>query len=139
MSPFKEKVIEIIKSIPYGTVMSYGQVAVYAGAPRAAREVGWILNSLEEVSGIPWWRVTNDKGYLSIRGTKYNDKNTMKVLLEKEGLHINEDYTFDIVTYRYLPTIEELKAWKLSDEYLEMINQKYLRIPEDNDGQLGLL
>ena len=47
MSEFKQKVIEVVQNVPFGTVVSYGQVAVMIGVPRAARQVGWILNSTE--------------------------------------------------------------------------------------------
>src|SRR5438105_160774 len=72
-SPFKQKIIEVIRLVPHGKVVSYGQVAAYVGVPRAARQVGWILNQSEGKLDLPWWRVVNNKGYLSIRGTRFND------------------------------------------------------------------
>lgn len=124
-SPFKDKVIEIIRKVPEGKVVSYGQVALYAGLPRAAREVGWILNGTEGKIDLPWWRVLNNKGYISIQGTVFNDRTMQKRLLEAEGVVIADDYTLDIEKYRWIYPISELKKLQLSAEYLEKIIEKY--------------
>jgi methylated-DNA-protein-cysteine methyltransferase-like protein len=126
MSPFKEKVIEIIRLVPHGKVVSYGQVAVYAGVPRAAREVGWILNGTEgQHIDLPWWRVVNNKGYLSIRGASSNDKSLQKKLLEAEGIEISDEFELEIEKYRYVLPVEELKKLHLSEEYIENLLAKY--------------
>ena len=44
---FFEIVYEVVGTIPYGHVMSYGQVARLAGNPRMARQVGWALHALK--------------------------------------------------------------------------------------------
>ena len=54
-----------MQHIPYGRVVSYGQVAAYVGVPRGARQVGWTLRRLEDID-IPWWRVINNEGRISI-------------------------------------------------------------------------
>ncbi len=126
MSPFKTRVIQIVSHIPYGHVMSYGQVASYGGAPRGARQVGWILNQLDEQIELPWWRVVNNQGRISIKGSR-NSPQHMKNMLEKEGLIIKDDLTFNIEMYRYTATIEDLKKWQLPEQYLELVNAKYLK------------
>ncbi len=120
MSPFKEKVIQIVNLIPVGKVMSYGQVALYVGMPRAARQVGWILNGLDGNTPIPWWRVVNNKGRISIKGSRYS-ANEQKELLEKEGIAINDDLTFDIDTYRFNPDERVIEKLHLDPVYLGMI------------------
>lgn len=122
MSKLKEGVIRIVNLIPKGTVVSYGQVALYLGIPRAGRQVGWILNKLEH-RAVPWWRVVNNKGYLSIKGSEYS-ANDQKELLEKEGIKINEDFTFDIEEYRFIPDEKFIKKLELDPIYLEMIADK---------------
>lgn len=67
MSDFKQKVIDYIRRVPKGRVISYGQAAAFAGNPRAARQVGGILKSLAPDSGVPWWRVINNQGVISIK------------------------------------------------------------------------
>ncbi|MDP4172315.1 MAG: MGMT family protein, partial [Bacillota bacterium] len=59
MERFTERAMEIIKQIPAGKVMTYGQVARVAGSPRAARQVVRILHSMSEKYSLPWHRVLN--------------------------------------------------------------------------------
>ena len=96
MTPFKQKVIEIVKKIPNGKVMSYGQVALYADFPQGARQVGGILK--EEAQSVPWWRVINKEGLISIKGNWNADKNLQKKLLEAEGIVVN-DFQVDMDKY----------------------------------------
>lgn len=105
MGVFKESVIKYVSAIPKGNVASYGQIALYAGYPRGARQVGWILNKLPENTNVPWWRVINNKGYISIKAHSTYDAEIQKVLLEKEGVIIDKAYNIDINKYRYNPEI----------------------------------
>ena len=68
MTEFTETVLEIIQSIPRGYVMTYGQIAAYADNPRGARQVSRILHSMSEKYNLPWWRVINSKGSISLTG-----------------------------------------------------------------------
>lgn len=80
MNPFTLKVVQIIRSIPPGRVMTYGQVARLAGNPRAARQVAWILHSLSRTEQLPWHRVLNAKGEISLEGEE------QQLALEAEGV-----------------------------------------------------
>ena len=93
---FKEQVTEIVKRVPYGKVTTYGTVATLAGSPRAARMVAGILH-LEEQS-LPWQRIINKQGHISIRGCVY-DKNFQKRLLEQEGIEVSPDFMIDLDRY----------------------------------------
>lgn len=93
---FFQNVVDIIKRIPYGTVTSYGTVATMAGSPRAARVVGGILNSSTERYNLPWQRVLNKDGYLSIKNGLIDSKNLQKELLEQEGVEVSKDYVVDL-------------------------------------------
>ena len=68
MTAFTEQVLEIIQSIPYGKVMTYGQIALYAGNPRGARQVSRILSGMSQKYDLPWHRVINSKGGISLTG-----------------------------------------------------------------------
>jgi len=68
MTDFTIQVIDIIKNIPYGKVMTYGQIAAYAGNPRGARQVSRILHSMSNSHNLPWHRVINSKGSISLTG-----------------------------------------------------------------------
>jgi methylated-DNA-protein-cysteine methyltransferase related protein len=123
MSPFKDKVIEVINLVPKGKVVSYGQVALFVGMPRAARQVGWILNGLEGNTPVPWWRVVNNTGRISIKGSRYGAEDQRR-FLEKEGVKVNDDLTFDISKYRFQPNDKFITKLKLDPVYLEMIGNK---------------
>ncbi len=68
MTEFTEKVINIIKTIPKGKVMTYGQIAAVAGNPWGARQVARILHSMSNTNDLPWYRVVNAKGGISLKG-----------------------------------------------------------------------
>ncbi len=68
MTDFTIQVLHIISSIPSGKVMTYGQIAAYAGNPRSARQVSRILHSMSEKHNLPWHRVINSKGTISLTG-----------------------------------------------------------------------
>jgi methylated-DNA-protein-cysteine methyltransferase related protein len=59
---FDEAVAHVVRSIPRGTTLSYGQVALYAGKPGAARAV---VQALHRLKDIPWWRVIRSNGTLA--------------------------------------------------------------------------
>lgn len=125
-SLFKDRVIHIVRFVPSGKVVSYGQVAAYAGLPRAAREVGWTLNGLEgKHQDLPWWRVVNNTGYLSIRGNQTADKDLQAKLLRSEGIEVDKEYLLDMKKYRLTPSKEELKGFQLEESYITKMIEKY--------------
>jgi len=72
MSKFKDKVIQIVRKIPKGKVASYGQVALMAGIPRAALQVGWVLHLSGDDGITPRWRVINNAGRISTKCIEHN-------------------------------------------------------------------
>ena len=68
MNPFYHRIYRIVRHIPRGRVATYGIVARLAGRPGAARTVGWALSALPEDSDVPWWRVINAAGRISLAG-----------------------------------------------------------------------
>lgn len=100
---FADKVIAIVKAIPFGKVASYGQVALYAGIPRGARQVGWILHATEAKPSIqiPWWRVINNSGRISIKGSYSNTPDLQRKLLLAEGVKVANNFDIDIEKYRW--------------------------------------
>ena len=96
---FRERVYEILKSVPRGKVVTYGQLALMAGRPRAAREVGWIAHS--GLHGLPWQRVVNRSGGLA---SGYRDgRRGHKRDLERDGVRVREDFTVDLRHYQWWP------------------------------------
>jgi methylated-DNA-protein-cysteine methyltransferase-like protein len=66
-SSFSQRVKDVIKKIPRGKIATYGQSAACAGNPRAARQVVWTLNSSSRKDKLPWHRVINSKGQISLK------------------------------------------------------------------------
>ena len=81
------RIYAVVKRIPRGKVASYGQVARIAGLERHARLAGYALHSLpdELVNKVPWHRVINAQGYVSIRSNPLA-ASLQKKLLEQEGV-----------------------------------------------------
>ena len=86
MQPFTKSVIEIIQHIPEGKVMTYGQVARFAGNPRAARQVARLLHTMSEKHALPWHRVVNAKGNIVIKDEAGSD--IQRMALESEGIPV---------------------------------------------------
>lgn len=106
MEVFTRKAIEVIQSIPAGKVMTYGQVAAYAGSPRGARQVARILHSMSNKYELPWHRVINAQGGVSLR-----DKEThlsQEELLKSEGVVFSGNGKINLDLYRYDPEAETL-------------------------------
>ncbi len=92
---FFQNVYDVVSQIPYGRVTSYGAVAEYLGSKGSARMVGWALNSSKyHLDGIPAHRVVNRQGLLTGKRA-FGGQNTMRDLLESEGVHIEDDKISD--------------------------------------------
>lgn len=85
MTKFTEDVLEIIKMIPRGKVMTYGQIAVLANNPRGARQVSRILHSMSSKHNLPWHRVINSKGTISLTG---EPGYVQAEMLSSEGINV---------------------------------------------------
>jgi methylated-DNA-protein-cysteine methyltransferase-like protein len=83
-SPEYESYYAVIRAIPPGRVMTYGDVAAYAGRPRQARRVGYALAVVND-PGVPWWRVIN----------------------AKEGVEFTLERRVDLNRYRHRPNLSD--------------------------------
>ncbi len=97
---FYEAVYRVVRRIPKGRVMTYGQIAAILGAPRAARAVGYAMRACPE--GLPWQRVINSKGQISAR-SQVERPIMQKLLLETEGVHFDVTGTCDLDKLRWQP------------------------------------
>jgi methylated-DNA-protein-cysteine methyltransferase-like protein len=123
MTEFQEAILQIVRLVPAGKVISYGQLAAYVGTPRAARQVGWAMRSLEGVD-FPWYRVLNNEGRITIKGNKFHDAKLQRQLLEAEGVIIH-DYQLDMRQYRFRPDRAVLQGLQLDQLYIDTILTKY--------------
>ncbi|MCM3567286.1 MGMT family protein [Neobacillus mesonae] len=106
MTPFTEKVIEMIKHIPPGKVMTYGQIAGLAGSRLAARQVVRILHSMSRSHRLPWHRVVNAKGVIAIQDDESRSEQWMS--LEAEGVEVGLHGVIDLEKYQWHPEGEEI-------------------------------
>lgn len=93
---FPMRVFQIIAAIPLGKVTTYGTIAQLASAPRAARQVGGVLHRLPAGSKLPWHRVVNRHGRISLTESDYTRQ---KRLLLAEGIRFKKDGSIDLQQY----------------------------------------
>jgi len=84
-----DKIKAVLRSIPWGEIMSYGEVALRAGFPRGARTVVWVLKSNSEKDGLPWHRVVRKDRRIAIKNPEGHF--LQGKLLEAEGWTIGPD------------------------------------------------
>jgi methylated-DNA-protein-cysteine methyltransferase-like protein len=89
MSDFSTRVYDLVRRVPHGRVVSYGGVAAMLGHPRAARGVGQALHALDDDTDVPWWRVINRNGEISIRGVPHAPQ-LQRALLHREGVRFDQ-------------------------------------------------
>jgi len=89
---------QLVKQIPRGRVATYGQIARIAGIEGQARFVGYALHGLPRNSGIPWHRVINSQGRISLSGisAKYQRR-----LLEIEKVIFSPAGRIDLKTFQW--------------------------------------
>ncbi len=89
-----EQIALVVKAIPSGQVATYGQVAAVAGNPRAARQVVRTLKMWARSRNLPWHRVVNREGRISLPpGGGYEEQ---RGLLEAEGVAFGLDGRIDM-------------------------------------------
>ena len=99
MQPFTISVIGILRAIPEGKVMTYGQVARAAGSPRAARQVVRVLHTLSGKYDLPWYRVVNKSGEIALPDDI--SRSVQQSLLESEGVYFKIDGSVDLERYQW--------------------------------------
>ena len=100
---FYQKVYSTVSKIPYGKVATYGQIADLIYAYGTARQVGWALRRLKLPSNIPWHRVINSKGLITMSVSRNGTDWMQRKLLEKEGIKFNSKMKIDIKKYLWRP------------------------------------
>jgi len=98
---FTERAVALIKQIPSGKVMTYGQIARLAGSPRGARQVVRVLHSMSKKHNLPWHRVINSKGEIGFKDEEMYV--VQKLSLEAEGILVSSDGKLDLKVYLYEP------------------------------------
>ncbi len=99
MQDFDTKVIALVRDIPRGKVITYGRIAALAGYPGSARHVSRVLNKFSSEKNLPWHRVINAQGGISL--TIYNGKVVQRDLLEEEGILFSKTGKIDLEVYSW--------------------------------------
>jgi methylated-DNA-protein-cysteine methyltransferase-like protein len=86
-----DAVYAMVRQIPEGYVASYGQVAFFLGWPNGARTVGWALRALPTGSDVPWHRVVNAQGKISLPNPR-----RQRAQLEAEGIIFDQQDKIDL-------------------------------------------
>jgi methylated-DNA-protein-cysteine methyltransferase related protein len=96
------RIYAAVSRIPRGRVATYGQIAALAGLPRRARLVGYAMHSLPPDSDVPWHRVVNAAGKISVRSDALGHDELQAQLLRREGVRFVND-TIPLARYLWQP------------------------------------
>jgi methylated-DNA-protein-cysteine methyltransferase-like protein len=97
---YRARVFEIVRRIPSGRVMTYGQLATILGEGYTPRTVGFVMHSADET--VPWQRVINSQGACST-GRVIVPPDLQQRMLVSEGVVFNEKGRCDLARYRWTP------------------------------------
>lgn len=101
MNDFYEKVYAVVRKIPKGKVVSYGDIAEFIGTRGSARTVGYAMNNAHNVSpSVPAHRVVNRNGLLTGKH-HFEFPSLMQELLESEGVEVIDDQIQDFEKVRW--------------------------------------
>lgn len=98
---YREKVYSLVRQIPKGKVMTYGQIAIILGEGYTARTVGYVMHGAD-AEDVPWQRVINSQGKCST-GKLTIPINLQQELLEAEGIVFNASGKCDLGTFQWWP------------------------------------
>lgn len=95
-----QRIWQVVAAIPTGKVCTYGEVAARAGLPGAARRVGAALRALPTETGIPWHRVINASGRISLPPSSPS-RNAQRERLLIEGVVFKSNGAIDLKKFRW--------------------------------------
>ena len=101
---YRERVFKLVRGIPSGRVMTYGQIAAILGEGYTPRTVGFVMHSSGEES-LPWHRVINAQGGCST-GRIVLPADKQQLMLEREGIEFNERHRCDLQRYLWNPAAQ---------------------------------
>ena len=97
------RIYQVVRRIPRGRVATYGQIAELAGIPGHARQVGYALHALPSGSAVPWHRVLNARGALSLRRDS-GAEISQRQRLEREGIRFDAAGRIALERLRWRPS-----------------------------------
>ena len=97
------RIYRTVRRVPEGRVATYGQIAEAAGLPRQARLVGYALAGVRDGNAVPWHRVINAQGRISMRVDGPGGGVLQRLRLEQEGVRFDARGRVDLVKYGWKP------------------------------------
>jgi methylated-DNA-protein-cysteine methyltransferase related protein len=126
-TPFTRQVKTVLRAIPRGRVVTYGQVAALASRERAARGVAWILHSSAAAAGLPWHRVIGGRGAISLPpGRGFREQ---KTLLEAEGVAVGRGGRVDLRRYQWEPSAGAAARSRAARKFLRELTKHRKDLP----------
>ena len=123
---YRERVFEIVRKIPKGRVMTYGQIAIILGEGYTARTVGYVMHGSDD--GVPWQRVINSQGKCST-GKLTLPLNMQQSMLEQEGVVFNKSGKCDLNEFQLWPEGSEPE-----DDQIDLFKKNQPQINTDSRG-----
>lgn len=93
-----QRIYDAVRKVPRGRVASYGRIAELADLDGHARLVGYALHSLKRDANVPWHRIINSQGKISLAGPIAR---TQRKLLEAEGIRFSTSGKIDLVKFGF--------------------------------------
>lgn len=113
---FREQVVRLVRCVPPGKLVTYGQVARALGRPRAGRAVGTFMAHLDPTDlSTPWQRVVNRHGGISPRSDLFSELDPV----EEQARRLAEENVLPGLDGTY-----DLKEYGLSDRSLEELGRR---------------
>jgi methylated-DNA-protein-cysteine methyltransferase-like protein len=103
-----QRIYAEVSRIPEGRVATYGQVASLAGLAGHARQVGYALHALPDETAVPWHRVVNASGGISLRSMPGGEL-VQRGLLEREGIRLDPRGRVPLAQVRWMPRLKSTR------------------------------
>ncbi len=101
---FPKRVLEVVRRVPKGRLATYGQVALLAGFPGRARQVGMVLKGLPEGNTVPWHRIVNAQGHIPTQGRPWGALEQARRLIA-EGIPVDAEGKLPLRSHRWVPKL----------------------------------
>ena len=99
------RILAVVRQVPAGSVTTYGEVAALAGFPGHARLVGYALHALPRHTTVPWHRVINASGGISLGRAQPGGELVQRLLLEAEGIEFLGNGKVSLERWRWQPEL----------------------------------
>ena len=99
----RERIYAAARRVPRGKVATYGQIAELAGLPGHARQVGYAMAAIGTSSTVPWQRIINAQGRVSVRSAGVGSTIIQQQLLEREGVVFDDGGCVSLRRFQWKP------------------------------------